>query len=92
MIVFDVEENSVQELLAILGMQICIDNKGVSEWFLRIKNLVGEKNITVSQEKNVKKAIKKWNMQNFKPVYEPVVTSKNATDDKILTDCSSFQQ
>ena len=31
-------------------------------------------------------------MQNWKLVYEPVVTSKNATDDKNLTDCSLFQQ
>ena len=31
-------------------------------------------------------------MQNCKPVYEPVVTSKNATDDKSLTDRSLFQQ
>ena len=56
--VFDVEERSVQELLAILGMQIRIEDKGVSEWFLRIKNHVGEKSITVSQEKYVKKQSK----------------------------------
>ena len=31
-------------------------------------------------------------MQNCKPVYEPMVTSENATDDKILTDRSLFQQ
>ena len=31
-------------------------------------------------------------MQKWKPVYEPVVTSKNATDDKSLTDRSHFQQ
>ena len=31
-------------------------------------------------------------MQNCKPVYEPVVTSQNATDDKSPTDCSLFQQ
>ena len=92
MIVFDVEESSVQELLAILGMQIRIEDKGVSEWFLRIKNHVGEKSITVSQENYVKKQSKNGLCKNFKPVYEPVVTSKNATDDKILSNCSSFQQ
>ena len=31
-------------------------------------------------------------MQNCKPFYEPVVTSKNETDDKSLTDRSLFQQ
>ena len=31
-------------------------------------------------------------MQNCKPVYEPMVTSKNATDGKSLTDRSLFQQ
>ena len=31
-------------------------------------------------------------MHNFKKVQEPVVTSENATDDYILTDCSLFQQ
>ena len=31
-------------------------------------------------------------MQKCKPVYEPVVTSENASDDKSLTDRSLFQQ
>ena len=31
-------------------------------------------------------------MQNCKTVYEPVVTCKNATDDKSLTNCSLFQK
>ena len=65
MIVFDVEESSVQELLAILGMQIRIEDKGVSEGFLRIKNHVGEKSITVSQEKKRQKSNQKMEYAKF---------------------------
>ena len=44
---------------------------------------VGEKRLRFSQERYVKSLIKNWNMQNFKPIYEPVVTSKNANDEKV---------
>ena len=92
MIIFDVDENSVQKLIANFGEWIRIENKGVPEWFLGIKIQVGEKRIKLSQERYVKNSIKKWNMHNCKPVYEPVVTSKNATDDKCLINRSLFQQ
>ena len=87
MIVFDVEESSVQELLGNLGMQIRIEDKSVSELFLGRK-----KRITVLKKDTSKMQSKKNNMQIFKPVYEPVVTSKNATDDNSINNRSSFQQ
>ena len=37
MIIFDVDETSVQELVADLGKRIRIEDKGVLKWFLRIK-------------------------------------------------------
>ena len=92
MIIFNVDEISVQELIANLGKWIRLEDKGVLDWFLGIKSHVGEKRTLLSQEKYIKSLIEKWNMQNCKPVYEPVVTSKKATDDKSLTDCSLFQQ
>ena len=92
MIFFDVDENSVQELIANLGKRIRIEDKGVPEWFFGIKIQVGEKRITFSQERYVKNSIKKWNLQNCKPFNKPVVTSKNATVDESLTDRFLFQQ
>ena len=92
MIVFDVDEISVQELITNLSNLIRIEDKGVPEWFLGKKIHVVEKRIILSQERYIENLIKKWNMQNCKPVYEPVVTSRNATDDKSLTDRSLFQQ
>ena len=90
-IIFDVDEISIQELISNLGKRIIIDDEGAPEWFFRIKIHVGEK-VILSQEKYVKNLIEKWNMQNCLPVYEPVVTSKYATDNKSLTDRSLFQQ
>ena len=52
--IFDVDEILVQELNANLGTTIRIDDKGVTEWFLGIKNHVGEKHIILSQERYVK--------------------------------------
>ena len=37
MIIFDVDEFSVQELIANLGKRIRIEDMGVTEWFLGIK-------------------------------------------------------
>ena len=59
MIVFDVEESSVQELLAILGMQISIEDKGVSEWF------VGRKKRITVLKKDCQKCNKKKEYANF---------------------------
>ena len=92
MVVFDVDEISLQELLAKLGKWIHIKDKGVSEWFLGIKTQVVEKRIILSQERHVQILIEKWNMQICKPIYEHVGIFKNATDDKSLTDHFLFQQ
>ena len=81
MTIFDVDEFSLKELIANLGKRIRIEDKCVPERFLGIKINVGERRIIFSQERYVKNLIKKWDMQNCKPVYEPVVTSKNANDD-----------
>ena len=54
MIVFDVEESSVQELLGNLGMQIRIEDKSVSELFLGRK-----KRITVLKKDTSKMQSKK---------------------------------
>ena len=50
MIFFDVDEISVQELIANLGKGIRIEDKGVPEWFLEIKIHVSEKRIILSQD------------------------------------------
>ena len=54
LIIFDVDEFSVQELIANLGTRMRIEEKGVAEWFLGIKIHVGEKRILFSQERCVK--------------------------------------
>ena len=59
MVVFDVDEISLQELLAKLGKWIHIKDKGVSEWFLGIKTQVVEKRIIISQERHVQILIEK---------------------------------
>ena len=72
--------------MPILGKRIRIEDKSVPESFLEIKNHVGEKRIIIFRDRYVENLSEKRNLQNWKPVYEPVVTSKNATDDKSLTD------
>ena len=57
-IIFDVDETSVQELIANLGKRIRNEDKGVPEWFLGIKIHVGEKCFRFSQKRYVKSLIK----------------------------------
>ena len=63
MIIFNIDEISVQELIANLGKRIRIEDKGVLEWFLEIKNHFGEKRILRSQERYIKNLIEKWNFE-----------------------------
>ena len=51
MIIFDIDEISLQELIANLGKRIRIEGKGVPEWFLGIKIHVGRKRVKFSQER-----------------------------------------
>ena len=54
MIIFDVDEISVQELIANLGKRIRIEDKGVLKWFLGIKIDVNEKCVILSGKQQKK--------------------------------------